>query len=72
MDSKFHEQIYKKPSSPVKTTNSILPENFSPGHVPRLTKAPLNYVEGSVYSLNPLLQVKKKKTCYQNLSRQFL
>lgn len=46
-NGKYHEQAYKKPSSPVKlSTTSILSTNSSPAHAPRLVKTAVGYVEG--------------------------
>ena len=45
-NGKFAEQSYKKPSSPIKTSSSILSSNYSPGHVPRLVKTAVGFVEG--------------------------
>ncbi|XP_033209677.1 leucine-rich repeat and calponin homology domain-containing protein-like isoform X2 [Belonocnema kinseyi] len=46
-NGKFAEQSYKKPSSPIKTSSSILSSNYSPGHVPRLVKTTVGFVEGN-------------------------
>ncbi|KAG7201573.1 hypothetical protein KM043_004318 [Ampulex compressa] len=46
-NGKYLEQPYKKPSSPIKTSTSILSANTSPGHAPRLVKTAVGYVEGN-------------------------
>ncbi|XP_031786852.1 leucine-rich repeat and calponin homology domain-containing protein isoform X3 [Nasonia vitripennis] len=46
-NGKYLEQAYKKPSSPIKTSSSILSGSASPGHVPRLVKTAVGYVEGN-------------------------
>ncbi|XP_043283916.1 leucine-rich repeat and calponin homology domain-containing protein isoform X4 [Venturia canescens] len=46
-NGKYHEQPYKKPSSPVKLSTSILSTNSSPAHAPRLVKTAVGYVEGN-------------------------
>ena len=46
-NGKFLEQSYKKPSSPVKISSSILSTNSSPVHTPRLVKTAVGYVEGT-------------------------
>lgn len=49
-NGKMSEQPYKKPSSPIKTSSSILSNSFnSPGHVPRHTKNAVGYVDGEDY-----------------------
>lgn len=47
-NGKYLEQPYKKPSSPIKTSSSILSSNVSPGHTPRLVKTAVGYVEGKI------------------------
>ncbi|XP_039307950.1 leucine-rich repeat and calponin homology domain-containing protein isoform X4 [Solenopsis invicta] len=44
-NGKYLEQPYKKPSSPIKTSTSILSTNSSPAHAPRLVKTAVGYVE---------------------------
>ncbi|XP_015190855.1 PREDICTED: leucine-rich repeat and calponin homology domain-containing protein 1 isoform X2 [Polistes dominula] len=46
-NGKYHEQPYKKPNSPIKTSSSIMSNNTSPGHTPRLVKTAVGYVEGN-------------------------
>ncbi|XP_018377058.1 PREDICTED: leucine-rich repeat and calponin homology domain-containing protein 1-like isoform X3 [Trachymyrmex cornetzi] len=46
-NGKYLEQPYKKPSSPIKTSSSILSTNTSPAHAPRLVKTAVGYVEGN-------------------------
>ncbi|XP_076659061.1 leucine-rich-repeats and calponin homology domain protein isoform X2 [Halictus rubicundus] len=46
-NGKYHEQPYKKPNSPIKTSTSILSSGASPGHTPRLVKTAVGYVEGN-------------------------
>ncbi|XP_015610286.2 leucine-rich repeat and calponin homology domain-containing protein 3 isoform X2 [Cephus cinctus] len=46
-NGKFLEQPYKKPNSPIKTSTSILSNNSSPSHTPRLVKTAVGYVEGN-------------------------
>ncbi|XP_043481549.1 leucine-rich repeat and calponin homology domain-containing protein isoform X1 [Leptopilina heterotoma] len=47
-NGKMSEQPYKKPSSPIKTSSSILSNSYSsPGHVPRHTKNAVGYVDGN-------------------------
>ncbi|XP_043283915.1 leucine-rich repeat and calponin homology domain-containing protein isoform X3 [Venturia canescens] len=41
------QKPYKKPSSPVKLSTSILSTNSSPAHAPRLVKTAVGYVEGN-------------------------
>jgi len=46
-NGKYLEQPYKKPSSPIKTSSSILSATMSPAHAPRLVKTAVGYVEGN-------------------------
>ncbi|XP_026831215.1 leucine-rich repeat and calponin homology domain-containing protein 3 isoform X5 [Ooceraea biroi] len=46
-NGKYLEQPYKKPSSPIKTSSSILSTTTSPSHAPRLVKTAVGYVEGN-------------------------
>ncbi|XP_025156329.1 leucine-rich repeat and calponin homology domain-containing protein 1 isoform X2 [Harpegnathos saltator] len=46
-NGKYLDQPYKKPSSPIKTSSSILSTNASPAHAPRLVKTAVGYVEGN-------------------------
>ncbi|KAK2576867.1 hypothetical protein KPH14_005495 [Odynerus spinipes] len=46
-NGKYHEQPYKKPNSPIKTSSSIMSNNTSPSHTPRLVKTAVGYVEGN-------------------------
>lgn len=46
-NGKLSEPAYKKPSSPIKTSSSILSNSYSPGHVPRHTKNAVGYVDGN-------------------------
>ncbi|XP_032689536.1 leucine-rich repeat and calponin homology domain-containing protein isoform X2 [Odontomachus brunneus] len=46
-NGKYLDQPYKKPSSPIKTSSSILSANASPAHAPRLVKTAVGYVEGN-------------------------
>lgn len=46
-NGKYLEQPYKKPSSPIKTSSSILSATSSPAHAPRLVKTAVGYVEGN-------------------------
>jgi hypothetical protein len=49
-NGKYLEQPYKKPSSPIKTSSSILSATMSPAHAPRLVKTAVGYVEGNYSS----------------------
>lgn len=53
-NGKYLEQPYKKPSSPIKTSTSILSSSASPGHTPRLVKTAVGYVEGNVSTRDSL------------------
>jgi len=46
-NGKYLEQPYKKPSSPIKSSSSILSATMSPAHAPRLVKTAVGYVEGN-------------------------
>lgn len=46
-NGKYLEQPYKKPSSPIKTSSSILSTTTSPAHAARLVKTAVGYVEGT-------------------------
>ncbi|XP_058789032.1 leucine-rich repeat and calponin homology domain-containing protein isoform X2 [Phymastichus coffea] len=49
---KYHELIYKKPGSPIKTPSSFVPQISNPGHIPRSTKTQIYVLQDNKKSPN--------------------